>query len=88
MYKVRLASRRIEKAIADLPPTARQRVIQALRGLREEPHPRGARKLGGKLSGSWRIRVGAYRILYDIYDDDRVVVITDVGQRKDIYRRR
>ncbi len=86
MYEVWLASRRVEKAIADLPPTDRERVIKAIQSLREEPRPRGVKKLGGKLSGSWRIRVGAYRVLYDIHDADRVVVITDVGQRKDVYR--
>ncbi len=86
MYEVRLASRRVEKAIADLPLTVRARVIKAIQSLREEPRPRGVRKLGGKLSGAWRIRVGAYRVLYDIYDAHKVVVITDVGQRKDVYR--
>lgn len=88
MYEVQLASRRVEKAIADLPLAARERVIKAIESLREEPRPRGVKKLGGKLSGSWRIKVGLYRVLYDIDDDDKVVVITDVGQRRDVYRRR
>ena len=88
MYEVRLASRQVEKAIADLPPTTRKRVLRAIQSLREEPHPSGVKKLGGKLRDSWRVRVGAYRVLYDIYDADEVVVITDVGQRKDVYRRR
>jgi len=88
VYEVQLASRRVEKAIADLPLAARERVIKAIESLREEPRPRGVKKLGGKLSGSWRIKVGLYRVLYDIDDDDKVVVITDVGQRRDVYRRR
>ena len=88
MYEVRLASRRVEKAIADLPPTARERMLEAIHSLRDEPRPEGVRKLSGKLSGSWRIRVGAYRVLYDIHDTDKVVVITDVGLRRDVYRRR
>lgn len=88
MYEVRLASRRVEKTIADLPSTIRKRVLKAIQSLREEPRPRGVKKLGGKLRGSWRIRVGAYRVLYDIHDADKVVVITDIGRRKDAYRRR
>jgi len=88
VYEIQLASRRVEKAIADLPATARERVLKAIQDLREEPRPGGVKKLGGKLSGSWRIRVGAYRILYDIHDADKVVVITDVGLRRDVYRRR
>ena len=88
MYEVQLASRRVEKAIADLPSATRQRVLKAIQSLRDEPRPSGTKKLGGKLSGSWRIRVGTCRILYDIYDADRVVIITDVGPRKDVYRPR
>lgn len=88
MYEVQLASRRVEKAIADLPSIAKERVLKAIQNLREEPRPEGVKKLGGKLSGSWRIRVGVYRVLYDIHDADKVVVITDVGLRRDVYRRR
>lgn len=86
MYEVQLASRRVEKAIADLPSAIKKRVLKAIQSLRDEPRPAGTRKLRGKLGGSWRIRVGAYRVLYDIYDADKVVVITDVGPRKDVYR--
>jgi len=88
VYEVRLASRRVEKVISALPATARERVIKAIQSLRDEPRPRRVKKLSGKLRGSWRIRVGAYRVLYDIHDADKVVVITDIGQRNDAYRRR
>jgi mRNA interferase RelE/StbE len=86
VYEVQLASRRVEKAIAGLPPTVREPVLEAIKALSEEPRPRGVKKLSGKLSGSWRIRVGAYRVLYDIYDAGKVVMITDVGPRKGVYR--
>ena len=40
----------------------------------------------GKLKGAWRIRVGDYRILYDIHDEEKKVVILEIGHRREIYR--
>ncbi len=88
MYRVKTASRRVEKEISDLPHPVIQRVVQAIRELAEDPHPRGARKLAGEMRGAWRIRVGDYRIFYDVNDDDRVVIVLAVLHRREAYRRR
>ena len=50
-----------------------------------EPRPPGAMKLSGTQNG-YRIRVGTYRILYEIRDDLLVVVVARVGHRRGIYR--
>ena len=86
MYQIKTASRRIEKEIATLPHQMQERVIQAIRKLAEDPRPRGARKLGGEMRGAWRIRIGNYRVLYDIDDDQRLVIILAVLHRRDAYR--
>jgi len=76
----------VEQEIADLPVGMRERVIQAIRRLREDPRPRGARKMMGEMRGAWRIRVGDYRIIYDVDDDQRLVVILMVMHRREAYR--
>lgn len=44
-----------------------------------------AKPLSGSLRGYWRFRVGDYRIIADIQDDDLIIVAIEVGHRKDIY---
>lgn len=86
MYRVRLASRRVEKEIANLPRDARDRVIAAIRRLAKDPRPRGTRKLAGEMQGAWRIRVGTYRIIYDVDDDQQLVIVLAVLHRREAYR--
>ena len=51
--------------------------------LTENPRPQGFRKIKGR--DGYRIRVGDYRIIYDILDLELVVDIIDLGHRKNIY---
>jgi mRNA interferase RelE/StbE len=67
-----------------LPDDARERVTRAIDGLAEEPHPPGRRKLQGR--EGWRIRVGDYRVVYEIDDDLRMVTVLQAGHRRDVYR--
>ena len=85
MYRVETASRRVEREVAGLPRRVRDRVIQAVRNLHEDPRPRGSRKMRSKVRGAWRIRVGQYRVIYDVDDDQRLVVILAVLPRREVY---
>lgn len=87
MYSIETASRRVEKEIADLPHGVRDRVIQAIRKLKEDPRPPGVRRMMGAMCGVWRIRGGDYRMIYDVHDDRRLVIILSVLHRRQIYRR-
>jgi mRNA interferase RelE/StbE len=53
--------------------------------LADQPRPAGVKKLQG-LEDTYRIRVGNFRVLYQIFDVKLVVLVIDVGDRKDIYR--
>lgn len=77
--------KRVERELADVPRELRSSVDQAINELRDDPRPPGCKKLKGR-AGCWRIRVGPYRILYDIHDHERVVVFVKIGLRKDVYR--
>ena len=75
-----------EKEIRRLPRSARERITSAILALRNEPRPSGVRKLKGRDEEGWRIRVGDYRVLYRIDDDQRRVTIFRVGHRREVYR--
>jgi len=86
MYKVYLADKRVLRQLNNLAAGIRLHIKNALFNLEKEPRPAGSRKLAGKLKGFWRIRIGGYRIIYDIDDKKRTVVVTDIGHRRQIYR--
>ena len=58
-------------------------IKQAITDLTENPHPMGYKKLKGR--DGYRIRVGIYRIIYDIFDGELIVEIITIGHRKDVY---
>ena len=62
----------------------RQRIVQRIGLLADNPRPPGSTKLSGY--DRYRIRMGAYRIVYGIEDDTLVVYVVKVGHRKDVYR--
>ena len=62
----------------------RQRIVERIKKLGENPRPPGCEKLSGQ--NKYRIRQGRYRILYAIEDQDLVVNVVKVGHRKDVYR--
>jgi mRNA interferase RelE/StbE len=83
-YEV-LLEKQAEKDLNRLDARSLVRVTHALRGLQEEPRPSGCRKLEGTKS-AWRIRVGDYRVLYEISDEVRIVRVYRVRHRREVYR--
>jgi len=75
---------RVEKEIAHLPGHDYGRIRQAIFDLANNPHPRACRKLSGR--EGWRIRVGRFRIIYKIDDEQETVTVLHVGHRRDVYR--
>ena len=76
--------RRAQKELAHTSPDAYRRLVEAIRGLGEEPRPAGCRKLRGR--DGWRIRVGDFRVIYEIDDVSRTVTVLALGHRRDVYR--
>jgi mRNA interferase RelE/StbE len=64
---------------------AAQRVFERVRALRDDPRPAGCVKLAGDES-AWRIRIGDWRVIYDIDDAARLITILRVKHRRDVYR--
>jgi mRNA interferase RelE/StbE len=76
--------RRAQKELANLPADVYPRVRDALRSLAEQPRPSGCLKLKGR--EGWRIRVGDYRVLYEIDDNKQIVSVVHIGHRRDVYQ--
>jgi len=61
----------------------RQRIVERILKLADNPRPPGCEKLSGQ--DKYRVRQGRYRIVYTIEDNDLLVYIVKVGHRKDVY---
>ena len=78
-------SRTAEKQLRTLPVDAQRRLARAMLALSDDPFPPGSRKLSG-YDDVFRIRVGVYRVIYDVTDAALVIIILKIGHRKDVYR--
>lgn len=74
-----------ERQIRKLEPGVRNRIFKKIETLENNPRPDGVEKLTG--TDFYRIRVGDYRIIYEIEDEITRVLVLKVGDRKEIYRR-
>jgi mRNA interferase RelE/StbE len=83
-YRVEIA-RRAVKALAALPRKEQQRVRAAVDLLADNPRPPGCVALSGE-ANAYRVRVGDYRIVYEVFDDRLVIQVVRVGHRRDVYR--
>ena len=72
------------KELASLPRDARERLIKAIDRLGEEPM--AGNLLKGGLRGLRRLRIGSYRIVYEVLDDELVALAVRVARRRDSYR--
>jgi mRNA interferase RelE/StbE len=82
-YRIEI-SRRAAKAVTSLDKPLRRKILAAIDALSGNPRPVGCKKLAGQQA--WRIRVGDYRIIYEIHDQVLLVIVVDIGHRREIYR--
>jgi mRNA interferase RelE/StbE len=85
-HKYRIViTRAAQRGLSRLPKDVLSRVDRAIQSLAAEPRPSRAKKLKGA-NDRYRLRIGDYRVIYEIIDDELIVLIIDAGHRKDIYR--
>jgi len=77
-YSVELASRKVEKQILSLLLKERNRVAETIDNLGEALYPHGVKKLA---SNVYRIRIGRYRVIYEVDDSEKIVIVTKVVKR-------
>ncbi len=74
----------VQKQLDDLSQKQRKRLISAIRLLADEPRPSGVKKLKG-YDKTYRIRVGDYRVIYNIEDQEKLILVLSSIHRKDAY---
>lgn len=83
VYRIEVTPRAL-KDLKALPTRERQRVAEQIDALKTDPRPTGCKKLQGR-EDFYRIRVGDYRVVYQIEDEVLVILILRAGDRKEIY---
>ena len=75
------------RQVSKLPRIVQERIQQRIDALADDPRPPGTKALAGR-SGFCRIRVGDYRVIYEIRDEILTVLVVRVGHRREVYRNR
>lgn len=76
-----------ERQLRKFDPQVRRRVQAAIELLSANPRPPKAIQLVGG-AGEWRVRTGNYRVIYEIHDDQLIVLVLRVGHRRDLHESR
>jgi len=74
----------VAKDLRQLPKKDIKKILRRIEALRKEPRPPGVEKLSGQ--EKYRIRQGMYRILYEIRNNELIIVVVKVGHRRYVYR--
>ena len=83
LYRI-VISKQVRKDFKRIPKEQSRRILSAIQELSESPRPPGCKKLKG--DELYRIRVGIYRVVFEIRDSQLIVIVVRVGHRKKIYR--
>ncbi len=82
-YQVKFKSSAV-KELKNLPSQIQQRISTTIQKLQENPRPSGIVKLTGD-DKLYRVRVGSYRVIFKIDDNERITKITRIRHRRDVY---
>jgi mRNA interferase RelE/StbE len=82
MYSIDF-SKKAQKKLDKLSDDIANPILSAIGSLSNNPRPQGYRKLKGRKG--YRIRVGDYRVIYEIFDNILLIDVIDLGHRKEIY---
>ncbi|MDD5306261.1 MAG: type II toxin-antitoxin system RelE/ParE family toxin [Deltaproteobacteria bacterium] len=83
-YRVQIKESAL-KALKRLPRPIHVRAWEAISDLADDPRPRGCRKLAGE-EDLWRIRIGNYRVVYQVLDAVLIVLVVRIAHRREVYR--
>lgn len=82
-YKIHI-NKSVSKDFKQIPKKDAQRILNAIQSLANEPRPPQSKKLSGQ--ERYRLRQGNYRILYSIKDEELIICVVKVGNRRDVYK--
>ncbi|MBI4258860.1 MAG: type II toxin-antitoxin system RelE/ParE family toxin [Thaumarchaeota archaeon] len=77
-------SSRAQRSLGSFSQIIRRRVLEKISELAENPFPRGVVKIHGE-DNTYRLRVGDYRVLYEVYPQQRAILIVKIEHRSTVY---
>jgi mRNA interferase RelE/StbE len=80
MYRIESASSRIKRELRRIPPPDRERIAEAVQALADDPRPPGIVQLEQDV---YRLRVGDYRVIYKVLDEERIILIGRIVRRSE-----
>jgi mRNA interferase RelE/StbE len=83
LYEIEIL-RSAQKQLAKIDKSDQQKIIACIENLSHNPRPFGCKKLTGR--PAWRIRVGNFRVIYEIEDQRLRILIVTIGNRRDVYK--
>lgn len=84
-YEVEI-SESAEKFLEKVPKKDRSRIMEKIDTLADDPMPSGSVKLQGQRPALYRIRSGDYRVVYSIKKDVLIILVVEIGHRREVYR--
>ena len=85
MYKI-VFEKRAAKSLSSLSVTLSRKIALSLKDLSTNPRQKGCKKLLGTFKDYWRIRIGDYRVVYEIDDEEMIVRVYRIMHRKEVYK--
>ena len=82
-YRV-ILPKSVQKELDRLPDEIANRILARLSLLETNPRPADVKKLKGR--DAWRIRIGDYRVIYEIHDRILQIIVVTIGHRREVYR--
>ncbi len=68
-----------------MPTKEQNRVVESIQSLSDNPRPNNSKKLSGR--NGWRIRIGNYRVIYEIHDEKLLILVVVIGHRSNVYQK-
>lgn len=84
MYRIEYA-KQVKKSIEKFPKKDKLAILEKIESLSATPRPEGVVSMKGKFAGYHRIRVGDYRVIYNIQDKQLIVLVVKIAQRGSVY---
>lgn len=84
MYQIRLSSQSY-KFLNDLNLKTRSRIFSKIEKLKENPTPHGSKRIKGTRDELFRIRIGEYRVLYEVDKGVEIIAVIRIGKRANVY---
>ena len=69
--------------MARLPRQGQARILAAIKALAGDPRPAGCRPIKGASQSTYRVRVGDYRVIYVVWEDEQVIIVARVARRSE-----